>query len=48
MISPDRRRGVGAVRFVIALGIGLLLTVVIALALIQRLHLYPGLARLWG
>ncbi|WP_281279752.1 hypothetical protein [Subtercola boreus] len=34
-------------RVAVAAAVGLLLAAVIVLAIIQRLHLYPGLARLW-
>ncbi|MDF2443221.1 MAG: hypothetical protein JWR01_1424 [Subtercola sp.] len=34
-------------RGTIAVAVGLVVLAVVALALVQRLHLYPGLARLW-
>lgn len=39
-------RRVSAVAIIV--GVGVLLVAVGVLALIQRLHLYPGLARIWG
>ncbi|WP_301182592.1 hypothetical protein [Subtercola boreus] len=35
-------------RTVVAAAVGLLVLAIVVLAIIQRLHLYSGLARIWG